>query len=225
MKSPQERVGLFLQECSETGFDIAKVFSTGSWNAEAGESERLPSFDREDSLAVIIGNSRALWKPLTDTYRANPEALGDNPVETYAARVLGRAAQRFGGAHWILWAHVLEPAAIPIQRIADAIGLAALSPAHLSIHPRFGPWIALRAVVVFDVPWTAEDTHPIENPCGGCETACRPAFDRALREDPRGEHWPTWAAIRDNCPHGQAYRYSDAQVRYHYTKDVAYLRT
>ncbi|HTU60663.1 MAG TPA: hypothetical protein VMF89_19560, partial [Polyangiales bacterium] len=28
-----------------------------------------------------------------------------------------------------------------------------------------------------------------------------------------------WIGIRDACPHGRDYRYSEAQLRYHYAKD------
>jgi methylmalonic aciduria homocystinuria type C protein len=37
-------------------------------------------------------------------------------------------------------------------------------------------------------------------------------------------HADAWIDVRDACPIGKGARYSDAQVRYHYTKDRAYLR-
>jgi len=32
-----------------------------------------------------------------------------------------------------------------------------------------------------------------------------------------------WSAVRDRCPVGRAYRYSDEQIAYHYTKDPQFL--
>ena len=38
-----------------------------------------------------------------------------------------------------------------IQRMAQAAGLAYMDPnSHLCLHPKFGPWIALRCALVFD---------------------------------------------------------------------------
>ena len=37
------------------------------------------------------------------------------------------------------------------------------------------------------------------------------------------ENWRSWVAIRDACPLGKAHRYSDEQIRYHYTKDIKLL--
>jgi hypothetical protein len=41
---------------------------------------------------------------------------------------------------------------VAMQRLAHAIGVAHLHPgSQLCIHPTYGPWIALRAVVVFRI--------------------------------------------------------------------------
>jgi hypothetical protein len=40
---------------------------------------------------------------------------------------------------------------VAFQRLTDASGLAPFEPsAHLNVHPHFGPWIALRSVLLFD---------------------------------------------------------------------------
>jgi methylmalonic aciduria homocystinuria type C protein len=36
--------------------------------------------------------------------------------------------------------------------------------------------------------------------------------------------WRAWLAVRESCPVGREYRYCDAQIEYHYTKDRAILR-
>lgn len=57
----------------------------------------------------------------------------------------------------IYWSHapsddlVGGPGFLPLQRLADCIGLAYLDPiSHLCLHPKFGPWLSMRAVLVFD---------------------------------------------------------------------------
>ena len=51
---------------------------------------------------------------------------------------------------------------------------------------------------------------------------CVKALDVAMANapDPRlASARQAWVAIRDACPVGTASRYSEAQLRYHYTKD------
>ena len=55
---------------------------------------------------------------------------------------------------------------IAIQRMAHAAGLALLEPnSHLCLHPKFGPWLALRCALVFDsVPYTEPQIAPRMKP-------------------------------------------------------------
>ena len=51
------------------------------------------------------------------------------------------------------YAHEPPPRRVAMQRLADLSALAPLSETtHLNVHPEYGPWIALRALVVFDGP-------------------------------------------------------------------------
>jgi len=121
---------------------------------------------------------------------------------------------------------------VAMQRLAEVAGLAAISRTHLSIHPEFGPWISLRAVIVLDMP--ADDlTVPekTKNLCNGCERSCMPAFERAmnsvkdLTSETVSRDWRQWLAVRDACAVGSGkYRFCDSQIRYNYTKDRAYLK-
>src|SRR5690348_4085497 len=128
--------------CARAGFDLLAPFDVATFNAVAAPAERLPDHGRGHALAVVVGNGRALW-PI---FRA--AVAGDrqpDPLDRYTVRVLTAAAEEAGVPFVALWAHTLSPRPIPIQRVADAAGLARLSPSHLSIHPRLGPWLALRA--------------------------------------------------------------------------------
>ena len=104
-----------------------------------------------------------------------------------------------------------------------------MTPAHLSVHPIYGPWIALRAAVVFDLDEHIETTL-LRNVCDrDTIRACQEAFERArLMTQGRGheairETWEAWLAVRDACDVGRAYRYSDNQIGYHYTHERRFL--
>jgi methylmalonic aciduria homocystinuria type C protein len=108
---------------------------------------------------------------------------------------------------------------VAIQRLADEAGLAWLSPSHLCVHPTFGPWIALRAAIVIDVP--APPTTGAMAPLCDCDAHCLPKLQAALEAGEATsadvtQHWQHWVAMRDACPVGREHRYSDEQIAYHY---------
>lgn len=105
------------------------------------------------------------------------------------------------------------------------VGLAALGPAHLSVHPDFGPWFAYRALIAVDLPPLTETDQHRSEPCASCSAPCVPALHEALgAPNPTGSgRFEPWLAVRDACPAGRAARYSEAQIRYHYTKERRWL--
>lgn len=220
MTTSESRAALaaFRAACSEAGFDLTQPFATSWCDAEPGLS--LPAFAAAGSLAVVVGNSRALWPVLAAALRRAPRRLdAADVVDAWAEETIGAAAAGTGVAHRILWAHPTGTAAVPIQRLARVAGLAWLSPAHLSIHPRFGPWIGLRAVVVFALPAPGLPQPVSADPCGRCADACLPAFRTAVAAGDGPDAWRAWLAARDACPLGRAHRYDDDQIVYHYTGD------
>jgi methylmalonic aciduria homocystinuria type C protein len=191
----------------------------------------LPSFGRENARAIVIGNTRGLWEHVQ---------VGTDAYVERAVRAAFPAAEH-------RWAHQV-PATIAIQRAAVIAGLAWLSPSHLCVHPEYGPWIALRAVVVLDEP--APPARPRVPPPCDCARGCGEAYARAIaagvprstaelrggasRRGHRDEGvgsaerepatWRLWLAVRDACPVGRAWRYADDQIAYHYAGEIPPLR-
>ena len=85
--------------------------------------------------------------------RGDPALLPHpDPLDHYTETVVNDARIQTGLETQVRWAHRAEPAHISFQTLAEVAGLAWRSPASLSVHPVFGPWIALRAAVVFPQP-------------------------------------------------------------------------
>lgn len=215
--------------CARRGLDLAQPLRVGWYNALVEPAHRLPDFGRPSALAVIVGNTRALWPHLAAALRADAGlATGPDPVDRYCERVLGEAVADLPAPWVVRFAHE-PPPRVAIQRLAHAAGLAYLTPSHLSVHPIYGPWIALRAVVVIDVEGPAEPA-PLAAPCD-CDRHCLPRLAAALARagtDTPGRpqiqsDWRAWLAVRDACPVGRDHRYSEQQIRYHYTNDRADL--
>jgi methylmalonic aciduria homocystinuria type C protein len=212
--------------CRSRGFDLAAPLRVGWYNDAVGVRARLPDYGRPSSLAVLIGNTRAFWAPFLAALGEDSALAADpNPVEAFSLRCIAAAAHATAVPCEIRWAHQVGVRTVAIQRLAEIAGLAWLAPSNLCVHPSYGPWIALRAVVVFDVEGPPGPPPGIGDPCGACAQACGPAFHRALHggsaQEP--EPWRAWLAVRDACPLGRAHRYGDDQIHYHYAKDRSVL--
>lgn len=211
----------FADHCRDAGLDLAAALQVGWYNDAVEPQLRLGDFGHRQSLAILIGNSRALWPRLLEALRSDAKLADDpNPVEAYTMRCVCEAARRMEVPYEIHWAHEAAPRPIAIQRLAEVAGLAHLAPSKLSVHATYGPWIALRAVAVADVAGPPDPPPLTTSPCDDCEHACLAAFRRALSEP---NDWRLWLRIRDACPTGRVYRYDDLQILYHYAKDRSAL--
>jgi hypothetical protein len=218
--------------CEGVGLDIIHPFCVDWFNDEVEPSIRLPDQGRRGALGIVIGNTRHLWTVFASAVRHDAALLDvDHPLDAYVERALtDAAAQSIDARHDIFFAHRMTPAPIAIQRVAQASGLAHLSPSRLSIHPAYGPWWSLRAVVVVDANGPSGERPRAPDPCTPCAKPCLAAFDRAVaasdvtRPGDVERQWKEWAEVREVCPEGKASRYGDDQLRYHYTKDRSILR-
>jgi len=191
---------------ADAGFDIAHAFDT------ALVGELLPASDRR--RGVLVGNTRALWPRFLAARAADPAlAASDDPIDDYTEAAIARA---FPGAPAWFVHRTYGGAFLPFQRLAVAVGLGVLAPTQLVIHPIYGPWFALRAIVLTE----GEPPPPVPAPTTPC---CNGDCALRLQAALAGGGWRAWLAVRDACTVGRAFRYSDAQIAYHYTKDRALL--
>ena len=210
---------------ARAGFDIVHPFNVAHYNATATAPEQLDDCGRPDALGVLFGNTRQLWPAFTRAYAADTALhSAAQPLDTYVVtRLTGLLAEATKARTKLVFSHVTQPRAFPIQRLAERVGLAAISPSHLAIHPLHGPWLALRAVAVIDIAGPVKAPPAVERPCVGCSAPCVPALERALAASGTPvssasvtAHAHAWIAVRDACPVGRDSRYGDSQVAYHY---------
>jgi methylmalonic aciduria homocystinuria type C protein len=210
---------------AEAGFDLVQPFGVAHYNEGAALAEQLEDFGQPNALGLLFANTRLLWPAFTLAYAEDATVAGAaQPLDTYVvARLNAVIANATGLRRQLVFSHVTQPRAFPMQRLAERVGLAALSPSHLAIHPLHGPWLALRAVAVIDVAGPAAAPAPPERPCQGCSAPCLPALAHALSVSgaPLSSaavvaQAAAWIAVRDACPVGQSYRYGQNQLAYHY---------
>lgn len=195
------------------------------YNAAVDPAYALPSLGRDRTPCLVVGNDRRLWSHLIEDLRERPGARAD-PVDEYVARKVAVAVAAAPVAVEVRLAPEPPPRRVALQRLAHLAGLGHLGPAHMVLHPRVGPWLALRAALVLDLEPPEIEPDPAPDPCAGCPRPCLPALEEARRatgDDPARDHWQRWLAIRDACPEGRQERYGPRQLRYHYAGDPADL--
>ncbi len=216
------------------GLDLVQPLAARWYDDVVAPAYRLPRLaGRSDALAVVIGNSAALWTPFRAWLAADgSRAEEPDPIDRYVTQAVTAALAGLEIAHQVRFSYESPPRRVAMQRLAHVAGLATLTPAMLCVHPVYGPWIALRAAIVLDAAAPAGDPPPPPVTCADCATHCAPALARAQaasapvagHDDPVAGQWRLWLAVRESCPIGRAHRYPEPLLRYVYTKDRAVLR-
>jgi hypothetical protein len=226
---PQTVYAWVREQLGAQGFDLCAQLAVSE---QLCAPVQLDRFGLSAAWGMVIANSKALWPAFEIARSISPGgALQlDAYTEHTLAAVARSACAQFGLPHtWALYfSHHTYPTSsgthspLALQRLVELAGLAALGPAHLNVHPRFGPWIGLRALLVLPlqpaVLCAPEKGSSGGAPCQHCDTKpCLPALQRALQTRPDDrERWQHWLAVRDACPIGREQRYSEAQIRFHY---------
>jgi methylmalonic aciduria homocystinuria type C protein len=221
---------------TEAGFDLVQPLQVGWYNRSVEGSFQLDALGSSAHLALVIGNTRALWPKFLQALRRD-SALGRsaNPLDAYTERSVNGALARATTPRQlpvsVRFAHSTGERQVAMQRLAHAAGLAYLSESHLSVHPTYGPWIGLRAALSLGVAGPAGPAPELRHPCGGCSAHCGPAFERVLEalhapldSSSARANWQLLLACRDACPTGREHRYSEPQIRYHYLGERRQLR-
>lgn len=215
------------------GLDLLTPFDASLYNRlvqDHGYLKPLETFGHRHPLAWLIGNTRALWPVLRQAVAARPDLLARDPVDRYVTSCLAECADALQVSAQVYPSHEGGAGLVSMLHAAEASGMAHRGPAHLAVHPSHGLWFALRAVIVLDWPYEGVTTSA-PDPCTDCAEPCVAALEAAMARQhdvPRtpgsGAGWRDWVRIREVCPVGQAARYCDDQIRYHYTLDLDSLR-
>lgn len=200
---------------------------------------------------IIIGNTKQLWHKFITNYQADSLLQSSSqPLDSYTTYAIEASIplhantlsppttspdqswrRRLSGTFSIGYGHLPDKHGnyYPLQRLAHESGLAYFhAKSHLNLHPVYGPWIALRAVMVVDLDINTRTftrnyhtTVPsIELPLiSHDQEDSIPDYPESIHESPLQtrlriglgqEGWKHW-------------QYGAHQMSYHYTKNRDFL--
>ena len=159
------------------GFNTCGVLSIEAWD------DRVPAAWRSDRMLDGACSVRVLGcggRGFGDAFLASPEARRDrDPIDSFTRRVVEEAVRELeaggirarAGFYW----ERREGEFADFVGLGHACGLGVPSRLGVLIHPTYGPWISLRAVILSSEEF--ETRPPLDGfaPCSGCPAPCETA--------------------------------------------------
>lgn len=223
------------------GLNVAGWLTPSQYDALVPESWQARQLLPTAAVVFVIGSGgdNFYWA----ARKARPGSR--HPVDDYCAELVGRAADRLEAAGFatcaaFYWEQRAQSGREPGEfadfvALAKAAGLGAASRLGLLLHPRYGPWFAIRAVLLSERPAPvapddcATAAEPFD-PCPSCSAPCIaacPGNAVAMREKFSGDrcaetrHKLAGCAARCDarlaCPEGADYRYDLEALSHHMT--------
>ena len=210
---------------ARAGLNVTGVLAIASYDALVPAAWRAAALAPGARGALVVGNGgRALWEAFA---RAPERALAADPLDAYTRRVHAEAARACDPAAAVgFYADKRDGAYLPLVALAERAGFGVPSRLGVLIHRAFGPWLAIRGVLL--VADALRDPEPAPfAPCAGCPAPCASAcrgrvigktsFDAAGCYQTRLTH-PGCAATCDArvaCVVGREHAYSREQLAHH----------
>ncbi|MBV9948395.1 MAG: hypothetical protein JOZ69_16205 [Myxococcales bacterium] len=200
-----------------TGLDVVGSAGVAAYDARAPEAYRSAVLlDGARGLIVVGSAGPTLWRRLRERMDPEPARWGEpHPLDRFVRSLLDRADAALAGAgvrfRRFEAAFDAEPR-MPFATLAQIAGLGSPGPFGMLIHPVHGAWWALRGSYLVD---TEVADAPRSRPaCEGCAAPCVGGWHNA-EGVPRAT-----VEARSRCVVGQASRYDDDQIAYHYDRMV-----
>jgi len=231
-----------LTNLSRYGLNHWGVVAAGAYDNGAKSGLSIAEIAPGTKSILVVGNAgRAFWEAFMGDLRQSPDHLRDydHPVDAYVSRAIQRSSAPITQLNhrWIEAAHD-APIHLDFRTLAVAAGLGAPSRLGLVIHPKYGPWMALRAACF--LPLSLPNSKRVEDLCSDCAAPCVAACpgnafsdrqwdaERCVTFHQESTDCSQSCASRAACPVGSNMAYSGLQQRYHYNrktgrKEVAQL--
>jgi hypothetical protein len=164
---------------------------------------------------VVAGSAGpTLFRAFRARMREQPKLWErSDPYDAFVSTLLERAdaALTAAGIRFRRFeAAVRAPVQLDFLALARLVGLGSQSPFRLYVDETVGPWWALRCAWLVDAE--VEPPLPHRPPCESCAAPCVGGWHNTA------DIPPATAEVRSRCIYGQAYRYDEDQIAYHYDR-------
>jgi hypothetical protein len=213
--------GIVREALRETGLNLVGSCPIEAYDRRAPRGFRAADLMPRARGVIVVGSAGGeLWGAFRAAADADPGTWSrPHPLDGFVAHLLDRAdlalcRARVGSRRFE--ARLDASPTIDFRALGELAGLGSMGPFGLLIHEEHGPWWALRCAWLTDQP--VADPHPHAPPCAGCHAPCLGSS--------RGTEGILLAtpAVRGRCVVGQASRYSEEQVAYHYDREATVAR-
>ena len=209
---------------SEAGLNLFGVLSIERYDAEVPAAWRSAAELPAARSAVLVG---AAGRALFAAFGRAPEAgLARDPLDHYTRRVVEAAVSPLAGRALFAFERRGERFA-DFVALGRAAGLGAPSRLGLLLHPEYGPWMSLRALLLLPLALPESPALNGFEPCRGCPAACSRAcpgaalaaerFDisRCAATRRRAPGCARKCDARRACVFGTEHRYDDFAEAHH----------
>ena len=223
------------RQLAEAGLNLLAIFDLADLLAKlpadiSASLEQQYESKRFKQLMLFGHAGRQLWQAL----HSSDCATAAEPVDAFSIdRVRRFLAEVCPGKDF----EILYPGSsriVPLQRLGELAGWHHASPFRIGINADWGSWFAYRAVVLADSDLATTPPLAGPSPCRDCvERPCLAACPAAVAEaadiplhaclDYRledGSRCQFQCPARNSCPVAAGQRYSEAQMRYHYSRSL-----
>lgn len=200
-----------------TGLNVAASCGIEAYDRRAPRGYKAEDFMPRARGVVVVGSAGPhLWEEIRSASAKDPSIWQEaHPLDSFVSSILDRAdvalaRARVGSRRFEPRLDTRPRESLDFRALGELTGLGTMGPFGLLIHPVHGPWWALRGAWLVDSPVAEAEEQPA--PCAGCHAPCLGSTR------PEGILLAT-ALVRSRCIVGQASRYSDEQIAYHYDRE------
>lgn len=228
-----ELAGRVVARLDAAGLGLRGALSAADYDARVPSAWRCARLLPDARSAVVVGSGgRSLWRAARGT---GALAQSDDLLDAHTEQALAAcvAALRDAGEPAVaVFAHERRgDAYADFVLLAHAAGLGAPSRLGLLVHPRYGPWLSLRAVLLSRLSWPASGPLTRFDPCRGCPAPCATAchgaavgpdaflLPRCAATRAREPRCASRCDARHACVLGQAHAYP-AEAEAHHMRGV-----
>jgi hypothetical protein len=224
------------------GLNLLGLVDAGRFDAAQAKDRRVTSIAPKCGTVLVVGSGgRALWQQFTRRHGGGACA-GVRHVDRYGLEAARGIESMLRSA--AIPSRMVVGACdtrLPFSQLAEAAGLGTVSPVTgLLLHPEFGPWVRIRAVVLAD----GQPFGPIPDgsighrfqPCCGCSRPCVAACPVGVHDGFGGQdlgrcathrhdgNCATQCSSRSACPVGSEHRDGDGEHAHRHTQSLSAMR-